>query len=200
VAADRGQLWERFYVATDRGCCDSADALSFFSLTAGGPQFIMSRYGDPPSDLLPSITEPGRDEVRYVAFHDAYTSEQPPEMAISPDAVGVIQYGGETGGTQRVVVHKIGGTHTDVRLDHIAFGVGGKESTGSWPTSFGRPAWPQPSTATGFNILLHLFAYDDPPVLLRIPVIGDSIRIERATVPRGFSLSLSSVRQPANER
>ena len=187
LTADDGAFWRDFYRAALRGCCDQTDALQFVDVSTGRVVFTHSRESGPEGEELPSVHHWGSSTLRYVAFHDRATPDDPPEARRDSSVVGVLQYGPPDGPAARVVVRRLKGVAhlADLRLDRLEFG------RGTW---HGRdlevPAGAARSAAgamTGFSIRVLLAGPgDDSSRVVEIPVTRDRLRLEQATLPAGL--------------
>lgn len=193
VDADTGALWGPFYRAVFVGCCDAANELLFVSIKTGEVTFVSSQHFDQSSDLL-SVTEPSSRLTRYFGFHDRYTEAESPEARTDAAVVGVLEYGLPDGPVARVTVRKTSGSAVDYRLQALKVSLNGIErESASIQLPDSGPAADSPATsACTINIYLTNSHTDEPEdVVIHIPVQGDRLRLDLATVPPGFTLTRS---------
>ncbi len=85
------------YRMSSRGCCGSQTLDAYWSLLTGRSLFASS-IG------LRELVYPGRTGRRFLAFHDTFSAAAPPESAVDPSVVGVLELGNDREPATRVSV------------------------------------------------------------------------------------------------
>ena len=196
LEADEGEIVgfgsDALYRANLEGCCDTGSLLTFINLRSGKLRFYLSQYNGPDRGSLPEAYDWLNGAMRFVAFHDIYTSSDPPESKGDETVVGVLQYGPPDGPIQRVVVSRTNGSASDYRLEEMGFaehdtiapgrlGVGNNDKPHSSAEAF-----------TGIAIIIRLKGMDAPWVSIRVPVTRDSLDVSHAVMPNGFTIGKSA--------
>lgn len=160
----------------------------FVSVNTGQVVFVSSQYGDQANEL-PSVADSYSRLTRYFAFHDRYTESDPPEAGPDTAVVGVLQYGPTDGPITRVTIRHTKGRAVDYRLGALKVWLDGVEQE-RLQVELPNPRKRTTTVAmSDFSIAIHFHNYsDDPDIVILIPVLADHLRLDRATVPAGFTL------------
>lgn len=174
-----------FYRVQHPGCCDSQNAASYISIETGEVAFRST------SELL-RVTSDWELIVRRVGYLDTWSALKPSEAASLPGLGGLLQYGDPAGIAKRIALvadTTIARYKHCCRLDSIELRASprGKGSTELLMSGIrDLPSW---KAEARFTIWIRLLpSYDEGLVELHVPVLGDSISIEHASLPKGLRL------------
>ena len=192
LTADEGELVgsspRQFYRATLRGCCDTADLLTFVSVYSGKPRFFLTRPDQPIGADLPEAFDRLNQASRFAAFHDMASPSAPPEAERDREIIGVLQYGPADGPVQRVVVRCADSSACDYQLDRIGFSENDTIGGAALEVGDGTKEHTAAEAFTDFAIIVKLRGMDLPSVSLRVPIRRDSLDLVHATLPTGFAV------------
>jgi hypothetical protein len=174
--------WHQGYVRTPKyGCCGSDDAYYYFHGKTGKP-FVESS-----SDL--TVIDLGHQEHRVLSFLTAFSVIPIEEQTAIDSHTGVLQYSNEYYTQSEVLIT---GALDRAENPEITF-IDKAHPEGVSVSDFKVPSWNHDDhNITGFSIKLHFWDGFD----LVIPVRGDKLDIDHATMPKGISLSFRELREP----
>ena len=176
------------YRANLQGCCDTGNLLTYINLRSGKRRFYMSHYNGPDRGSLPEADDWLNRASRFVAFHDIYTSTNPPESKDDETVVGVLQYGPPDGPVQRVVVNHTNGQAHDYRLDEVGFAEQDTIAPGDLGVGDNKKPHSVAEAFTGIAIIVQLQGMESPSVSIRVPITRDSLDVAHAVLPTGFTI------------
>jgi hypothetical protein len=174
---------DNLYRVTRPGCCGAQDLSVFFSLLDGRELF------DADSPIL-SVEVPNSDLRRFAGYHDLMGATAVPESKNDPRVIGVLSWGSDRGRALRVLVLS-DAPHPDEEFaaKKVSIVAGGKEIAEPSYELWSADKSADPAKIGGFSI--RVVAFTDPELLFEIPVEGDRLAIEKATLGKGISLALA---------
>jgi hypothetical protein len=171
---------DNLYRVTRPGCCGAQDLSVFFSLFDGRELF------EADSPIL-SIEVPNSDLRRFAGYRDLMAATPAPEMKNDPRVIGVLSWGGDRGPARRIrVLSDASHPNEDFAAKKVTLVAGGREIEEPRYEVWGADKSSDPSKIGGFSIRVK--AFTDPDLLFEIPVEGDRLAIEKATLGKGISL------------
>jgi len=171
---------DNLYRVRRPGCCGAQDLSIFFSLFDGRELF------DADSPLL-AIEVPNSDLRRFAAYHDLMGATALPESKNDRRVIGVLSWGSDRERAVRVRVLS-DAPHPDESFaaKKVSLLAGGKENVEPRYELWSADKSSDPAKIGGFSI--RATAFTEPDLLFEIPVEGDRLAIEKATLGKGIRL------------
>ncbi len=171
---------DNLYRVTRPGCCGAQDLSIFFSLLDGRELF------DADSPIL-SIEAPNSDLRRFAAYHDLMGATAVPESKDDPRVIGVLWWGSDRDRALRVrVLSDAPHPNEDFAAKKVSIVAAGKEIAEPRYEVWSADKSSDPAKIGGFAI--RVTAFTEPDFLFEVPVEGDRLAIEEATLGKGISL------------
>ena len=168
---------ENVYRVTRPGCCGAQDLSIFFSLINGKELFA----SDAP---ILKLEAPNTSFRRFVAYHDLMAASPIPDAAKHRGVVGVLEYGSDREPASRLfVVADKPEPPEDFAAKKLSIVANGKEAGEDRFDVWAADKAADPAKIGGFSILVR--AFREPDVLFEIPVEGDRLVPEKATLGNG---------------
>jgi hypothetical protein len=171
---------DNLYRVTRPGCCGAQDLSVYFSLLDGRELFA----GDSP---ILSIEVPNSPLRRFAAYHDLMAATPVPHSKDDPRVIGTLSWGSDREPARRILVlTDAAHPNEDLAAKKVTLVAGGNEiDDRSW-TLWSADKSSDPSKIGGFSI--RVTSFTEPDLLFEIPVEGDRLVVERATLGKGISL------------
>ena len=168
------------YRVTRSGCCGSQDLSTFHSLLDGKELFT----SDAP---LVSVEVPNSPFRRFVAYHDLMAAAPVPGGEKDRRVVGRLQYGSDRAAAESVlVIAPVADPDESWAAKKVSVVIAGKESEEDRVDLWSADKATDRAKIGGFAI--RITAYTTPSLLVEIPVEGDRLVLEKATLGKGVSL------------
>jgi hypothetical protein len=181
TAGSAGEALEGNLYRVDRpGCCGARDLSVFFSLIDGKELF------DSDTPIL-GIEVPNSALRRFVGYHDLMAASPVKESEKNSRVIGSLSYGSDRAPAKRVLV-----LSAEPKSDEngaakkIAFVSAGKETEEDRFDLWSADKSTDPAKIGGISVRAH--AFTEPDLLFEIPVEGDRLAIEKATLGKGITL------------
>ena len=185
TAADEVAVSGPYVVTTVWGCCVEQPAHEVFSLYSGKRLFSATGPGDFGDWLTMGKKGPTYDQ-RIVAAHFAITARDKEELGEDQDRVAMITYATEAQPLQRVALSVAGGRDGDLPLEWNTklLWITADQPEGV-EHNFINQDGDAKTVYTGITLRLQL----DDATRIEIPLEGDRLVPEKATLPDGFTLT-----------
>jgi hypothetical protein len=168
------------YRVTRPGCCGAQDLSTFFSLLDGKELFTSAAP-------IVSIDAPNSVFRRFAAYHDLMAAAPVPGGERDRRVVGRLQYGSDRARAESVlVVAPIAEPDESWAAKKVSVVIDGRESEGDRVDLWSADKAADAAKIGGFTI--RVTAYTTPELLVEIPVEGDRLVPEKATLGKGVSL------------
>lgn len=175
-----GNIYDgNLYSVQQAACCGSSERTVQYSLSNGERLF---------SSTIPVafIEHAGTRVKRYIGFDDGYGNLQPPEVPSDGNVLGVLYYSSEFELLYRAVL--TGKRSRECRAAGTSMSLGNSRSDHPQVTLFRYEATP---TFDGIEIIVEMECMaDGTKEQCRIPILGDSLDISKATTSAGIHVSL----------
>jgi len=162
------------------GCCGAQDLSAYFSLLDGRELFT----ADTP---IVTIDVPNSSLRRFAAYHDLMAATPVRESGKNVGVVGALSYGSDRRPGKRVLI-----LSADAKPDEkfaakrVSLVSAGKEIDAERFDLWSADKSEDPGRIGGFSIRVR--AFTEPDLLFEIPVEGDRLVIEKATLGKGIRL------------
>jgi hypothetical protein len=181
TAGASGSAREDNLYRVDRpGCCGARDLSVFFSLLDGKELF------DSDTPIL-AIEIPNSALRRFVGYHDLMAASPVKESEKSPRVIGALSYASDRGPARRVLVlSSRPKADENGAVKKIAIVSAGKEVEEDRFDLWSADKSADPGRIGGISIRAR--AFTEPDFLFDIPVEGDRLAIDKATLGNGITL------------
>ena len=172
---------DNLYRVTRPGCCGAQDLSIFFSLLDGRELFSAD-------SAIRAVEVPNTELRRFAAYHDLMAASPVPGAGKDPHVVGALFWGSDRAPAERVLVLS-SAERPDERfaVKSVALVSGGGEIAEDPFTLWSADKSADPGRIGGFSIRVRAFTEPDD-LLLDVPVEGDRIAVEKATLGKGIRL------------
>jgi hypothetical protein len=181
TAGAAGEAREDNIYRVDRpGCCGARDLSVFFSLLDGRELF------DSDTPIL-AIDVPNSSLKRFAGYHDVMAASPPTESEKNSRVVGALSYGSDRAPAKRIlVIAAEPKSDENGAVKKLTIVSAGKEVEEDRFDLWSADKSADPGKIGGFAIRAR--AFTEPDILFEIPVEGDRLAIEKATLGKGITL------------
>jgi len=176
-----GEAREDNLYRVDRpGCCGARDLSLYFSLLDGKELF------DSDTPIL-AIDVPNSSLRRFAGYHDMMAASPSPESEKNPREIGALSYGSDRAPARRVrVLSAEPKSDENGAVKKLAIVFAGREIEDDRFDLWSADKSVDPGKIGGFAIRAR--AFTEPDLLFEVPVEGDRLAIEKATLGKGITL------------